>query len=500
MREIHFHLIPLLEAERTCPLVGAEAEQRLRGDDVAPAALAACNALELAQLFQRIDADVRIGADADSDSARADALDRQEPVPEVRLRRRAGADAGAGAREQVELGAVRVCRVHDRRALAQAAAAVEELDRPDAVLRQAFLNLTRLLVGVNMQRQSLRVSVAADLLEPVGGTCPHGVGGEPDSDVAGAQRFDLPQIVGRRVLAKSRQAAATVRGEQEDDPNPGLLGCLHRRECLVEAEVVELADCCVSRRSELSIDLDVLAVHELRRLPFRLREHDLPPGPEIAASRPPAQGALERVAVGIHESGQTEGLGHGRILSTPMATRAVPATLQQLPNALTIARLALIPVFVALMLSAEGGHSWPAGIVFGVAGVTDQIDGFLARRWRVESEFGRIFDPLADRLMIDAAVILLFVADHMPWAGLVVIVGRDLILLAGYKAIAPQGYELNVNLLGKTATWLLYAGTAFLIVTHRATDWPYWIFWTGLALAVAAGLVYAAGAWREVKR
>ena len=78
-------------------------------------------------------------------------------------------------------------------------------------------------------------------------------------------------------------------------------------------------------------------------------------------------------------------------------------------------RLALIPVFVALMLTADGGHSWPAGIVFGVAGVTDQIDGFLARRWHVESDFGRIFDPLADRLMIDAAVILLFVQDHMPW-------------------------------------------------------------------------------------
>ena len=54
-----------------------------------------------------------------------------------------------------------------------------------------------------------------------------------------------------------------------------------------------------------------------------------------------------------------------------MATRAVPATLQQLPNALTIARLILIPVFVVLMLTAEGGHSWPAGIVFGVAGITD---------------------------------------------------------------------------------------------------------------------------------
>jgi phosphatidylglycerophosphate synthase len=97
-------------------------------------------------------------------------------------------------------------------------------------------------------------------------------------------------------------------------------------------------------------------------------------------------------------------------------------------------------------------------------------------------------------------VILLFVADHMPWAGLVVILGRDLLLLAGYKTIAPQGYELKVNLVGKAATWLLYAGIGFLIVTHRSTDWPYWVFWTGLALAVVAGLVYAYSAWREVKR
>jgi len=183
-----------------------------------------------------------------------------------------------------------------------------------------------------------------------------------------------------------------------------------------------------------------------------------------------------------------------------MATRAVPAPLQQLPNALTIARLILIPVFVALMLSAEGGHSWQAGIVFGVAGVTDQIDGFLARRWRVESDFGRVWDPLADRLMIDAAVILLFAADHMPWAGLVVILGRDLLLLAGYKVVAPEGYELNVNLVGKAATWLLYAGIGFLLVTHRSTDWPYWVFWTGLALAVLAGLLYARSVWRERRR
>jgi CDP-diacylglycerol--glycerol-3-phosphate 3-phosphatidyltransferase len=183
-----------------------------------------------------------------------------------------------------------------------------------------------------------------------------------------------------------------------------------------------------------------------------------------------------------------------------MATRAVSAPLQQLPNALTIARLILIPVFIVIMLSAEGGHSWAAGIVFGIAGITDQIDGYLARRWHVESEFGRVWDPLADRLMIDAAVILLYLDDHMPLAGLILIVGRDVLLLAGYKAIAPQGYELNVNVIGKAATWLLYAGIGFLLVTSRSTHWPYWIFWTGLVLAVVAGLVYAYGAWKEVRR
>jgi CDP-diacylglycerol--glycerol-3-phosphate 3-phosphatidyltransferase len=183
-----------------------------------------------------------------------------------------------------------------------------------------------------------------------------------------------------------------------------------------------------------------------------------------------------------------------------MSARAVPVPLQQLPNALTVARLLLIPVFVALMLQAEGGHSWAAGIVFGIAGVTDQVDGYLARRWRVESEFGKVADPLADRLMIDAAVILLFVADHMPWAGLVVVLGRDLLLILGYKAIAPQGYELQVNVIGKAATWLLYAGIGFLLVTDKSTRWPYWIFWAGVLLAVAAGVLYAVAAWRETRR
>jgi CDP-diacylglycerol--glycerol-3-phosphate 3-phosphatidyltransferase len=181
-----------------------------------------------------------------------------------------------------------------------------------------------------------------------------------------------------------------------------------------------------------------------------------------------------------------------------MATRVVPAPLAQLPNALTVFRLVLIPVFAALLLSADGGRSWPAAIVFGVAGVTDQIDGFLARRWHVESPFGKIADPLADRLMIDAAVLLLWHAGRLPWVALA-IPARDVLILVAYPLVAERGYDFSVNFLGKVATWLLYASLAFVMVTHDGARWPLWIFWTGVAIALAALGAYAVKAKREVR-
>jgi CDP-diacylglycerol--glycerol-3-phosphate 3-phosphatidyltransferase len=184
-----------------------------------------------------------------------------------------------------------------------------------------------------------------------------------------------------------------------------------------------------------------------------------------------------------------------------VSARAVSAPLAQIPNALTILRLALIPVFVGLLIPADGGYSWPAAIVFAIAGITDQVDGWLARRWHVESQFGKVADPLADRLMIDAAVILLVAVHHrLPWAALVLVLARDALLIGGYKLIVPRGYELSVNFLGKVATWVLYASLAFVMVTHDGTDWPLWIFWTGVVLALAAGAQYLFTALRTVRR
>jgi CDP-diacylglycerol--glycerol-3-phosphate 3-phosphatidyltransferase len=172
---------------------------------------------------------------------------------------------------------------------------------------------------------------------------------------------------------------------------------------------------------------------------------------------------------------------------------------RRLPNALTIARLGAIPVFVWLYLDAGDGPAWWAGIFFAAAALTDQLDGYLARRWHVESRFGKIADPLADRLMIGAAAILMLATGRIPWPAALVIIGRDVILVLGYPLLSPGGYELEVTFLGKVATWVLYAAVGLVLVTEEGTTWPLVLLWIGIALSLAAGAQYGLRAWRHVR-
>ena len=172
--------------------------------------------------------------------------------------------------------------------------------------------------------------------------------------------------------------------------------------------------------------------------------------------------------------------------------------LRQLPNALTLARFAAIPLFVVLYVEAGDGPAWWAGIVFAAAAITDQLDGWLARRWRVESQFGTVADPLADRLMIGVAVVLLWADGRIPWPAAVIVLGRDLVLVLGYKLVVPRGYTFAVTSLGKLATWILYFSLGCVIVTEKGTEWPLVLFWIGVGLAAAAGVQYVLKARREV--
>jgi CDP-diacylglycerol--glycerol-3-phosphate 3-phosphatidyltransferase len=163
---------------------------------------------------------------------------------------------------------------------------------------------------------------------------------------------------------------------------------------------------------------------------------------------------------------------------------------RHIPNALTVARFAAIPIFAWLYLRAGDGAAWGAGVFFAAAALTDQLDGYLARRWRVESRFGKIADPLADRVMIDVAVVLMWATGRIPLAAALVVVARDLTLVVGYKLLAPRGVEVDVTELGKLATWILYAALGFVLVTPEDTTWPLVILWIGIALAIAAAAQY----------
>jgi len=183
-----------------------------------------------------------------------------------------------------------------------------------------------------------------------------------------------------------------------------------------------------------------------------------------------------------------------------MATRVVSAPLAQLPNALTILRLVAIPVFVVLLLRTDGEGSYGLAALFAAAAITDQVDGYLARRWHVESEFGRVADPLADRLMIDAAVLLLCLDGRLPWLALAIVLGRDALLIGGFGFVRDRGYELSVSTLGKASTWVLYAAITGVIASDEGTEWPLWLFWIGVGLAVLAAVSYVVGALRTVRR
>jgi CDP-diacylglycerol--glycerol-3-phosphate 3-phosphatidyltransferase len=178
-------------------------------------------------------------------------------------------------------------------------------------------------------------------------------------------------------------------------------------------------------------------------------------------------------------------------------TATVTGPRSQLPNALTIGRLVAIPAYVVLVLQSEHGYSWAAALVFGGAAITDQIDGFLARRWHVESAFGKIADPLADRIRIDCAIVLLWHAGRLPAAALVILV-RDLFLVGATPLMLGRGYRFEVNAIGKLATWLLYMSLGLAMVVH-ASEWPRGIFWVGFALALVSLALYVRTArrWRD---
>jgi cardiolipin synthase len=168
-----------------------------------------------------------------------------------------------------------------------------------------------------------------------------------------------------------------------------------------------------------------------------------------------------------------------------------------LPNLLSAIRLAGVPLFLWLVLGPEE-DGW-ALVLLMVSGITDFLDGWLARRLNQTSVLGQILDPVADRLYILAVVIGLALRDVIPWWAALSLPLRDLLLWGLVPLLRTRGYSaLPVHFLGKAATFnLLYAFPLLLlgdgegIVATLATvfGWAFAIW--GIGLYWWAGIIYA---------
>jgi len=178
--------------------------------------------------------------------------------------------------------------------------------------------------------------------------------------------------------------------------------------------------------------------------------------------------------------------------------------LSNIPNLLTLLRILLIPVFVVcFFLPMEWGRSMAAG-VFMVAALTDWLDGYLARKWNQLSAFGAFLDPVADKLMVAAALLLLVQADPSPWLVLpaLVIVSREITISALREWMAELGERASVavSTMGKVKTTAQMGAITLMIYQQELYNLPtyligYVLLYVAAVLTFWSMVIYIKAAW-----
>lgn len=183
--------------------------------------------------------------------------------------------------------------------------------------------------------------------------------------------------------------------------------------------------------------------------------------------------------------------------TTPVAPRA---SAWNLPNALTVLRMLLVPLFLWLLLSESGEsepHRWWAAVVFGVASLTDWLDGDLARRRQLVTNFGKIADPIADKALMGSALIGLSILGELPWWVTVVILIRELGITALRFWVIRRGV-IAASKGGKIKTTLQAIGLLLLILplTGFLHALGLWVMYAAVVVTVVTGVDYVMQALR----
>lgn len=172
-----------------------------------------------------------------------------------------------------------------------------------------------------------------------------------------------------------------------------------------------------------------------------------------------------------------------------------------LPNKLTLARVLLVPIFMVAFYLQPGEQKYIALVIFCLAGFTDFLDGYVARKKNLVTDFGKLMDPIADKVLVATAFVLLTQAGRVPGAVTVVVISREFLISGVRQLAASKGWVIAAGRAGKLKTMTqMQAIILFLLIDPSARSLPAWavvvagvLLYASLALAIYSAYEYVRG-------
>jgi len=168
------------------------------------------------------------------------------------------------------------------------------------------------------------------------------------------------------------------------------------------------------------------------------------------------------------------------------------------PNVLTLLRILLVPVLVVALLDQTSEGDVLAAVVFAIASLTDAIDGYIARSRNAITTFGKLMDPVADKLLVIAALVALVSLDRLAAWVAMVIIARELAVTVSRAAAGAQGVVISANRWGKVKTVFQVAMIFLLIAVDGSPAWLDALVYVTVGVTVISGVDYFFGLRRRM--
>ena len=172
----------------------------------------------------------------------------------------------------------------------------------------------------------------------------------------------------------------------------------------------------------------------------------------------------------------------------PQTLSGAPLNPWTIPNAIGVARLLLIPIFLIVSFNSDSGVGvWPA-VLFAVAGWSDYFDGIAARLTGQYSRLGTLLDPVVDRLLVVAGVVACWYHELLPRWALAILVARELFMLVAGRIALNRGIEIRVNMVGRLAIWPVLSALEFAFCGLETLSTV--LLYIGVAMTLVATVLY----------